>query len=189
MNKVLVILFFLILSVSHTWGQEDEFLIEEQAEDRYRLKDQLVLDMNLQLQFGSVNGVNYTLIGGTPQIGYRITPRFIMGAGYNYNLITASDPFGFRSNYTQTGPTVYGSFVVYDNYFIRSDYQWLTGRSLFNGSVLSEERFDVWLVGAGYRNYVSNRLAISGGIYLDINSPVIQPLFRTGIEYAFGGWD
>lgn len=185
MNLKLILAGLFVFLSCACMAQDDEFLIEEEPTDKYQLKDHLVLDMNFLLQFGTV-----TTLGANPQLGYRVTPRITAGAGYNYiQQSVLINNFGDRVKDKFIGPTVFGSVMVYEGYFIRTDYQWLT-LLLDNGtSIPSEFLLDRWLIGVGNRNIVSRKLAISGGIYIDVKSPVLQPVFRTGIEYSFGGWD
>ncbi len=164
-------------------AQDDEFYVKEEPKKKLDIKDDLIIDFNFLLQFGNVS-----LIGGNPQIGYRFGQNAIVGGGYNYVSQSFLTRFGDRITDRLHGPTVYASVGILEDYFIRTDYQWLT-LIADNGTVTpSEFLLNRWLVGAGYRNYISDKVAFSSGIYFDINSPLILPLFRTGIEYSFGGW-
>jgi hypothetical protein len=178
-------LIFSIILLLFNWSliAQEDFLIPEEKVEKFKFTDQLVLDFNFLLQFG-----NPSLLGGNPQLGYQLTPQAIVGGGYNYAAQTIRFQSGARSRDLLLGPTAYLSVKVLQDYFIRSDFQWLTIQA-DNGTVIpSEFPLNRWLVGAGYRSLISDKFAFSSGIYLDINAPIILPLFRTGIEYNFGRW-
>lgn len=155
----------------------------EKEDNKSDWKDKIVVDGNLALQFGT-----YTLIGGNPQIGYRITERILAGAGYSYYLNSVRIN-AIRFNDKLHGPTAFTRVLVTDNLFARADFQSLT-YVLDSASDAPPETFnrDRLFIGGGYRQPVSQRINLTAGVYLDVLDPVAQPVFRAGVEAGFGNW-
>ncbi len=156
---------------------------DENEEERASLKDKIVIDGNLSLQFGT-----FTLVGGNPQIGYRFTDRIVAGVGYSYYL-NSFRAAGVRFNDKLHGPTAFGRVLVNESLFIRSDYQNLT-YILDNASDAPPETFnrDRLYLGGGYRTPISNRIYATVGVYLDVLDQTATPFFRAGIEAGLGNW-
>ena len=172
----------LILAAPLWCAAQDDFLIEE--EEKKSALDNFVLDTNLALQFGT-----YTFLGANPQLGYQISSRIVAGAGYSYNLLTYKFPLSDRVYNSLRGPTVFGRLIITDSFFLRTDYQSLTSIEENGTSIPSEFSLERWYVGVGQRYYLSQKLYANASLNIDVLAPVIRPVFRTGIEYSFGGWN
>ena len=152
----------------------------ENKENNSNWKDKLVIDGNLTLQFGT-----YTLIGGNPQIGYRITDKILAGVGYSYYLNSVRLG-SVRYNDKLHGPTAFTRVLVTDNLFARADYQNLK-YVLDTASDAPPETFnrDRLFLGGGYRYPLGDRINFTGGVFLDVLDPVARPVFRAGVEAGF----
>lgn len=158
--------------------------IGQEVEDKPSFTEKIVLDGNIALQFGT-----YTLIGGNPQVGYRITDRIVAGVGYSYYLSSFKDITGTRFNDKLHGPTAFSRVLVNENIFLRSDYQSLTYiLDTGSDSSVQSDRVDRLYVGGGYRSLIGGNIYAIGGAYLDILDPTAQPFFRAGIEAGFRNW-
>jgi len=155
----------------------------ENEEKQSNWKEKLVLDGNLALRFGAP-----TLIGGNPQIGYRITDKILAGAGYSYFLSTTKVR-SVKYNDKLHGPTAFTRVLVTDNLFARADYQSLM-YVLDSASDAPPQTFgrDRLFLGGGYRYPLGSRVNFTGGLFLDVLDPAASPVFRAGVEAGFGRW-
>jgi len=145
--------------------------------------DKFVIDGSVNAQFG-----DFTLIGGNPQIGYRITDNVVAGAGYSY-FFSRVQIQGTSFTERLHGPTAFARVVVTDNLFARSDYQRLIFARGNNGDSASDVfNRDRLFVGGGYRQRLGSRAFLTAGMFIDLLDPIARPVFRGGIESSFGNW-
>ena len=177
MRAILLLLSSFLLATSISAQQV------ENEEKQSNWKDKLVLDGNLALRFGAS-----TLIGGNPQIGYRITDKIIAGAGYSY-FLSSTKIGSVKYNDKLHGPTAFTRLLVTDNLFARADYQSLM-YVLDSASDAPPQTFnrDRLFLGGGYRYPLSSRVNFTGGLFLDVLDPSARPVFRAGVEAGFGRW-
>jgi len=150
-----------------------------------------------------------TDLGITPMIGYRFTDRFTAGIGLGYDYLKINDftpltdPNTGAVNYypVQSSifyPSIWARYRVFRNIFVQSEFQY---------DMISQRVYDydqnynitkytvkanapVWLVGAGFRMPVTDRVSFVMVIMYDVlqnkNSPYYNTLaFFPGINVGF----
>lgn len=189
MKKLLILLaIFSTVLCSRAQYVEDEEDKEEQSDkngkdDRGREKfsDRLVFGGNIQLQFG-----NYTILGASPMIGYRITPRLLGGVGGIYTYYRIRDRFGTYEN-SIYGGSVFGRFYITEEIFAHAEY------NLINLQVVELDQFvrrnvDMLFVGGGYRMPIGENSYIAIMALFDViqdrNSPYSNPTIRGGVLFG-----
>jgi len=131
--------------------------------------DKVYIGGNFGLQFGSV-----TVIDVAPQIGYRVTEKFVPGIGITYIYYNYRDPYYHTRTETNIyGGSIFGKYFFTPNLFAHVEYEQLSMEVYkFNGSTFSLAR--AWVpsmfVGGGYNQPLGSR----GFIQLMILFEVLQ---------------
>ncbi|MPM02742.1 hypothetical protein SDC9_48997 [bioreactor metagenome] len=148
------------------------------------LKNHLFTGGSLGLTFG-----NETNIEAAPLFGYHLSNVVSFGIGGSYQY--------FHSRYYNESMNITGGRAFFRIHplrpvFLHAEYQVLTYKTnIFNAPTYEVQTIvaEGLLVGAGYREYLSDRLSTTIMLLYDLNytkySPYSNPLFRFGIEWAF----
>lgn len=105
------------------------------SKPKFKLKDKLFFNMGGGVNFNNVASI----ISLNPQLGYRVTDKFITGIGANYNYVKYNNSNFSNSFY---GGNAFARYLINDNIFLQSEYQLLTRDK-------SNVWDDYWLVGGG----------------------------------------
>jgi len=137
---------------------------------------------NIQLQFGT-----YTIIGASPQVGYRITDRLMGGVGGIYTYYRVRDRFGtFETSIY--GGSVFGRFLVTEQLFAHAEYN-LINLEVFELNQTNRRNVSVLFLGGGYRMPIGENSSIFLMGLFDVigdpYSPYSNPTIRGGFLFGF----
>lgn len=113
------------------------------------ISEKIYFGGGLGFNMGSSNGYNFTYIGLTPLVGYRITPKTSVGTGLTYNYYRFSSTIQKSSSLSlhQYGVSPFVRHQVMDNLFLYSEISFINTPSLDNSARRTYTR---GLLGAGY---------------------------------------
>ncbi len=137
--------------------------------------EKLSLGGNFSVSFGTI-----TLLQVAPQIGYRVTERFIPGVGLNY--IYYDDIFGSTSIY---GGGVFVRYLIAANFFAHAEYE-LLNREIWEFNETSRRWIPIGLIGGGYRtggDGISFAITVLFDVIQDPWSPYQNPVIRGGFFF------
>ncbi len=146
--------------------------------------DNLIFGGGLGFQFGTS-----TIINVAPQVGYRFTEKLSFGIGVTYLHYSSSLPAAFSTSIY--GGNIFGSYLVFENVFVRAEYELLSLESKFFNPLIypDQERFNVssMLVGGGYRFQLGERSYLNLLVMWNLNesqySPYTNPVIRMNFEF------
>lgn len=146
--------------------------------------DNLIFGGGLGFQFGTS-----TIINVAPQVGYRFTEKLSFGVGVTYLHYASSLPPAFSTSIY--GGNVFGSYLIFENVFVRAEYELLSLESRYFNPFISsdQERFNVssMLVGGGYRFQLGERSYLNLLVMWNLNesqySPYTNPVIRMNFEF------
>lgn len=143
--------------------------VKVKEEDDVPFRKKLFTGGGFGLSFG-----DYTNIQVSPILGYRLSDRFALGLGLSYFYFSN----GF-DNATLLGGKAFAQAIVYKEFFAHAEYEQLSGINDFNYDV------SALMVGAGYRQMVSERVGFDLMVLMDLNqnsrSLYDNPIFRGGL--------
>jgi hypothetical protein len=176
---LIAILLNLLLLNSEAWAQRKVYIGDEDFQSRW------VLGGGFGLSF-STYGSNIQV---SPQLGYRLTPSFESGLRLTYNYYSYRENW-LRFNTHNFGGGPYASFAIYRGLFAHAEYEVLSYERVFVNWALREvshrDRILIHsvFVGAGYRQYFSQRSYASFIVMFNLNetldTPYSNPTFRVG---------
>ncbi len=140
-------------------------------------KDRIILGGNFGIQFGSI-----TLIDVSPQVGYRITERFIAGVGATYQY--------YDDNYYHYSTNIFGGraflrYFVFRNFFAHAEYELLNYEPYYI-SPFESGRVNVnsYLIGGGYAQQIGGNSFMGFEILWNLNETAYtlynNPIIRVG---------
>ena len=145
-------------------------------------RERLTLGGSAAFQLGSV-----TLLGGAPQIGYRINDNLLAGAGATYYFNRFKD-----IGYTQHlyGANVFARHRLFTRVFAHVESEHLNVEVFGPFNPIAERQWvSMFWVGGGYYQGVSDRLGAGVTILYDVSqnplNPYDNPTFRGGIAFGF----
>ena len=143
--------------------------------------------------FGIGLGNGEINLGISPQIGYRLTPKWELGTRLTYNYYHYNYQ-GLKFSSHQFGGGFYTIYDIYAGLFAQAENELLSYEKIFidanNPDVINLERTIVHsvFIGGGYRQMISGKASMSITILFNLNetidSPYNNPLFRIG--FGFG---
>lgn len=174
-----------IICLLHGWisnpvFSQDNFTDQLNETERIPFKDRLYYGGYFGLQFGTI-----TLIDVSPLVGVMATERlsFALGLSYQYyqekysGYKYSTNIYGFRS---------YARYYFYQNFFGQAEYELLN----FDAYVdpFNTERVNVhsFLVGAGYRQWISYKAFASFVVLWNLNESNLSPYRNPVIRIGFG---
>ena len=169
------------------WYEPDAEGMNTAAEDRRPLsersfRERLTFGGNGAFQLGTI-----TLIGGTPQVGYRVTDNMMVGLGGTYYYNRWKD-----IGYTQHlyGGSLWARRKLFARVFAHVESELINIEAF--GPLLPEAGrrwVDMLWVGGGYYQGVTDRLGAGITILYDINenslNPYDNPTIRGGVSFGF----
>ncbi|MBC8173132.1 MAG: hypothetical protein H7X71_04425 [Chitinophagales bacterium] len=151
--------------------------------------DRIVIGGNVGALFG-----NYTYVDVSPLVGYKITDKFIAGAGLSYQYVSYHDPYGFYADYKLNviGPRAFGQYDLILGLFAYTEYEYLWV------SITPEEPYLPYkdeipglFPGLGYKAQIGDNaylkiLALYNVLYDPLN-PLYNSAFQLRFGFSFGG--
>ena len=158
-------------------------LQSQEVEKKY-LPKKFVAGSGFGLQFGTV-----TVIDLSPEIGYKITEKLIVGVGLSYQYYRDARYLPvYKSNIF--GGSVFARYYVYKDFFAHAEYQMLQ-YDYMDWSTGDKQNIttDGILIGGGYRQWIGRNLYSNISVLFNINEslyyPFNSPIFRVGIYLMF----
>jgi hypothetical protein len=142
-------------------------------------KDRLIWGGNLQAWLG-----NPTFILLTPTIGFIPLENFNVGVGAVYNYISYNSYYG---KYTQSifGGHTYARYIIQDSYFLQVQYDKLRQPDLFSSEPNAKRWIDYVLVGGGFRQSISDKLALNTSVMYNV-TPNPLSIYPSRVIIQFG---
>lgn len=194
MIRAPLILVMLLSICSAMHGQGDWWFDSEEREreitnvdkrpfSERSFKERLTLGGGAALQFG-----NITLIGASPQIGYRVNKNLLAGVGTTYYLQRFKESFG---NYDQNfyGGNLFARRRLITRFFAHAEWEHVSMQS----GIFTEPPTRMWSsflwLGGGYYQGLTDRLGAGLVILYDVTenpvSPYDNPTIRGGVSFGF----
>jgi len=144
-------------------------------ETETRLSDKLFLGGSFGLQFGTE-----TQIALYPQVGYKITPKLIVGLGATYKYYNNS---AYEYSTSIYGGSAFSRFIVLPEFFLHAELEYMS----FEPWGAERRWVTPVLLGGGYRQPFGERAAATLSILWDVNesafSPYQNPIVRMGFSF------
>jgi hypothetical protein len=142
-------------------------------------KEKLIWGGNLQAWIG-----NPTFVLVTPTIGYTIFKNFTMGVGGIYNYTSYNSYYG---SYSQSlyGTHTYARYVIGESYFVQVQYDKLRQPDLFSVEPNDKVWVDYVLVGGGFRQEISDKVALSTSVMFNVNKVQLS-IYPSRVIIQFG---
>jgi len=138
----------------------------------------------------STNSSNITL---SPQLAYKITPKWEFGTRLTYTYYRFND-LGTKVSTNNYGGGFYTIYDIYYGFFAQAENEMLSYEKVFwNQSGTNRLEYQrVWVhsifVGGGFRQFMSDRAFVSVTLLYNLNetlnSPYANPLIRIGFGVA-----
>ena len=145
-------------------------------------RERLTLGGSAAFQIGTV-----TLLGGAPQIGYRVNDNLLAGVGATYYFNRYKD-----IGYTQHlyGANAFARHRLFTRVFAHAESEHLNVEVFGPFNPVAERQWvSMFWVGGGYYQGVSDRLGAGVTILYDVIqnplNPYDNPTFRGGIAFGF----
>lgn len=140
---------------------------------------------NVGLSFSS----NYSYVGISPLIGYRLTPWFSPGVNLNLNFVSDKSVPYQTTNYTTIGAGVFTRFFPFQWLYlqIQPEYNQYQVKVKSGGSIIDKQTYHVFslLMGGGYIQRISENSYFNFGILYDVIQNPHSPYY--GIPVIQGG--
>lgn len=180
---LLLLVFIFQLSVNFTLAQEQVFQDSTPPKKDRRIMDRLYIGGNVGLLFGST-----TLIELSPQVGYRLTDRFIPGIGFTYIYQN------FRQNNIRYENSVYGGsiftkYFLTDKIFAHVEYEMLNVEFYEPFFQRIERKWiSSFYVGGGFSQPLGERGFVQIMILFELLQDPYYPYYRSNpiIRIGFG---
>jgi hypothetical protein len=161
--------------------KKKEKKVKVKEEPDYR---RLFINSNAELYFGNVTYLNLT-----PALGYRLTRNFAIGPGIKYEFISY-----YGRQYHNYGGKLFMQYLIRDFVFVHSELEVLNVQDseyVNNIRVRDFRRtITMFLIGAGYRQHISERFSADMMLLLNLNdniySPYRNPIIRVGFNIDLG---
>ena len=184
--KTIYILILLIIVYLGSMGQ-DTTQVENTAEQKARKfdKNKLYYGGYLNMTFG-----RYTAIGAAPLLGYKITPKFSVGAKFSYEYINDKR---FTQEYSTSnyGVSMFSRLRVFSNLYGHVEFSSMN-YGLYNEEGESDRDWIPFIfVGGGYSRQIAKNTRLNAQILWDVlqdsNSPykTYEPFYSIGIGVGF----
>jgi len=185
------LLFILLIAAFHQPGSVAFALQPEQdsipeKKDRH-IMDRLYIGGNLGLLFGST-----TLIEVSPQVGYRLTDRFIPGIGLTY--IYQNYRYGnIRYENSVYGGSIFSKYFITDNLFGHVEYEMLNVEYVpdygpYIIPTIDRKWISSFYIGGGYSQPIGQRGFAQVMILFELIQDPWYPYYRSNpiIRIGFG---
>jgi hypothetical protein len=153
------------------------FSAQNSQDEERGFKERLRFGGDMILTFGTV-----TALGGSPWIGYEVSPRYVPGIGLTYIYFSAN---GTEAH--QTGIRNFHRFMVTQELFLHAEAEYLRFRSNdrteIEDSIIEIPRL---LVGGGIRQPLGGNSFMMFSVLYDLiqdpDSPFVGPIIRGGVS-------
>lgn len=142
-------------------------------------KERLIWGGNIQAWVG-----NPTFILLTPTIGFIPFENFNIGVGGVYNYVSYNTYYG-KFSQSVFGAHSYARYIIGDSYFLQVQYDKLLQPDLFSQEPNDKVWVDYVMVGGGFRQSVSNKMALTSSIMYNI-TPNQLSIYPGRIIIQFG---
>lgn len=150
---------------------------QDKDQDERSFKERLRFGGDIVANFGTI-----TALGGSPWVGYEVSPKYVPGIGLTYIYLSAN---GTESH--QTGLRNFHRFNVTNEFFLHgeAEYLWfrVNDRTEIGDRVISVPTI---LLGGGYRQPLGGNSFMMVSVLFDVlqdpNSPYIGPIIRGGVS-------
>lgn len=174
MKNILLIVFISFMS----------FISSAKFEGVQKLKDKIVFGGNIGLQLGNV-----TFIDLSPQVGYKVSDKFIPGIGLKYSYFKLKDS-GFNKGYSTNiyGGSIWSRYYFVENLFGYLEYE-VINLEVFELNFLVRKNVTSVLVGGGYRQAIGNNFGMHFMVLFNLNESIYSiyqnPIIRVGFGFGF----
>lgn len=170
------IIFLFIISFNNVYAQDSTY----NDLNKPAFKDRLYFGGYLGLQFGTI-----TLIDVSPLVGIMITERFSTGLGLTYQYYKHNYS-GYKYSTNIFGGRVNARYYIFKNFFGQAEYELLNFDAYIDP--FNTERVNVhsYLIGAGYRQWISYKAFASFVILWNLNETNLSPYTNPVIRIGFG---
>lgn len=150
----------------------------------WSLAEKIVFGGNLGLQFG-----NPTLIDVSPQIGYRVTERFVPGIGVKYSYYKFKDDFFNESYDTDVyGGSIWSKYYFTENLLGYAEYE-IINLEVYEFNALRRINIESVFVGGGYHQPISESFGVQLLVLFNLNESQYKiydnPIIRVGFGFGF----
>ncbi len=143
------------------------------------LKERIYFGGNIGASFGTT-----TYISVQPLIGFKLTPKFSLGAGVTYNYYSINY-YGTRYVSTIYGTNLFARYMILENLFAQVGWDKLSVPD-YSSSISGSRRWvDNILVGGGYRQKFSDRASFVAAIFYNVNQSIYSPYANPIIQIGF----
>ena len=156
--------------------------VDKRPMNEKRFRERLTLGGSAAFQLGTV-----TLIGGAPQVGYRVNDNLLAGVGTTYYFNRFKD-----IGYTQHlyGGNVFARHRLFTRVFAHVESEHINAELFGPFNPIAERQWvSMFWVGGGYYQGLSDRLGAGVTILYDVTenplNPYDNPTFRGGIAFGF----
>ncbi len=148
--------------------------------------DRVVFGGNFGMGFSSYE----SLVALSPSVGYRFTEKLTLGAGGIYQYFGVRYP-NFKFNYNNYGARVYGTYQIADFLIAHTEYEslnleYIKYNALGNPDGSLRTTIGSWLVGGGYRQYISRNSTIDLMVLYNLTETPFTPYSNPIIRIGFG---
>lgn len=199
MARLALILTFVFFGISGSLLAQEDYddkgadtqVVDKKKENK--LRDKIEIGGAFAFQFGNVTNVVIA-----PTVGYKITPKFVVGVGPSYNFLSAQNFNGIRESYHIYGSRAFTRYLVIPQAYATAEFEQLAAsqKVVFDGDVLNKDSNTLparFLVGAGYTTNFARGFGFNVEVLYDLlDSPYTGNLFpnvpieiRGGVRYGF----
>jgi hypothetical protein len=183
-----IYLFYLLLFISalgFAQVQDDSLLKELEQEEPEAYQSKLYYGGYLSLSLG-----NYTVVGATPLIGYKVSQKFSVGTQLSYEYVKDKR---YNANYETSnyGLSVFSRYRIVPQLYAHVEFSEMNYKFYYtNGSNAREWVPFLWL-GGGYSQPISRNTWFNVQVLFDVlnneNSPYTEwePYFSVGFGVGF----
>lgn len=166
-------------SVYYGQGPATKKLNTTKKEKNDAWKEKVAWGGNIQAWLG-----NPTFIFLSPNIGYIPFENFTIGVGGIYNYTSYNSSYG---SYSQSifGGHSFARYTFADSYFVQAQYDKLLQPDLFSSEPNAKVWVDYVLVGGGFRQSISDKLAFTTSIMFNLKQNPLS-IYTRGAIIQFG---
>jgi hypothetical protein len=194
MKRVFILCLGVMLMSSATRAQNDWWFDSEEREreitgvdnrtlEEKSFKERLTLGGGAALQLDSA-----TLIGASPQVGYRINNNLIAGIGATYYFQRFKQTFGNSDQYI-IGGSAFARRRLLPKIFAHVELESVNQPAPFFIEPVQRDWTSLYWVGAGYYTGLTDRLGGGFTVLYDLSenpaNPYDNPTFRGGVSLGF----
>lgn len=157
--------------------------VDKRSMSERSFKERLTFGGGAALQLGT-----NTLIGGAPQIGYRINQDLMAGLGGTYYFQRFKADYGNVDNHL-FGANLFARHKLLDRIFAHAEWEQVNVQSAQAFDPNARSWFSLLWVGGGYYTGLSDRLGAGFTLLYDISEnqgyPYQNPTIRGGLSFGF----